>query len=166
MWIIDGDMLDIKRRYCLKKKELKKIKEELDGIFGNEIIPKKANAELAITEDYEMILINNEPVAFKINDKIYPTLKTILNHELNKGKVVVDMGAVRFLANGADVMSPGIVDADEDIKEGDVVFVVDETHHRPLCVGEALMDGKTMKESNKGKAIKTIHYIGDDIWKF
>jgi hypothetical protein len=27
------------------------------------------------------------------------------------------------------------------------------------------MDGKTMKESNKGKAIKTIHYIGDDIWK-
>ena len=157
--------MEIKRRYCLKKKELKKIKEELNNIFGTEIIPKKANAELAITEDYEMILIDNEPVAFKINDKVYPTLKTLLNHELDKGKVVVDMGAVKFLANGADVMAPGIVEADENIKEGDVVFVVDETHNRPLCVGEALMDGKTMKESNKGKAIKTIHYIGDDIWK-
>ena len=148
------------------EKELKKIKDELNNIFGTEIIPKKANAELAITEDYEMILIDNEPIAFKINDKVYPTLKTLLNHELDKGKVVVDMGAVKFLANGADVMAPGIVEADENIKEGDVVFVVDETHNRPLCVGEALMDGKTMKESNKGKAIKTIHYIGDDIWKF
>ena len=89
--------MEIKRRYCLKKKELKRIKEELDNIFGIEVIPKKANAELAITEDYEMILIDNEPIAFKINDKVYPTLKTLLNHELDKGKVVVDMGAVKFL---------------------------------------------------------------------
>ncbi|AEH07131.1 RNA-binding protein [Methanothermococcus okinawensis] len=158
--------MEIKRRYCLKKKELKRIREELNNIFGIEVIPKNANGELAITDNYEMILLNNEPIAFKLNDKIYPTLKTLLTHELNKGKVVVDMGAVRFLAKGADVMAPGIVDADENIKKGDVVFVVDETHGRPLCVGEALMDGKEMKESNKGRAIKTIHYIGDDIWKF
>ncbi|MDK2790668.1 MAG: hypothetical protein PWP15_1175 [Methanothermococcus sp.] len=161
-----GEILEIKRRYCMKKKELKKLKEELDNIFGKEIISKKANAEIAITDEYEMILIDNEPIAVKIEDKIYPTLKTLLNHNLDKNKVVVDMGAVKFLANGADVMAPGIVDADENIKEGDVVFVVDETHQKPLSVGIALMDGKTMKEEKKGKAIKTIHYIGDEIWKF
>jgi PUA domain protein len=158
--------MEIKRRYCLNKKEIKKLKEELNNIFENEIMPNKANIEIAITEDYEMVLANNEPMAFKINDKVYPTLKTILKHSLNSGKVVVDMGALRFIANGADVMAPGIVDADEEIKEGDIIFVVDETHNKPLCVGIALMDGKTMKESNKGKAIKTIHYIGDDVWNF
>ncbi|WP_292460169.1 RNA-binding protein [Methanothermococcus sp.] len=157
--------MEIKRRYCLKKKELKKIKEELNNIFGVEIFPKKSNGELAITSEYDIILINNESVAFKINDKIYPTLKVLMNHNLNKGKVVVDMGAVKFIANGADVMAPGIVDADDNIDEGDIVFVVDETYNKPLCVGEALIDGKTMKESNKGRAIKTIHYVGDDIWK-
>lgn len=113
-----------------------------------------------------MVLANNEPIAFKINNKVYPTLKTILKHNLNSGKVVVDMGALRFIANGADVMAPGIVDADEEIKEGDIIFVVDENHNKPLCVGIALMDGKSMKESNKGKAINTIHYIGDDVWNF
>jgi PUA domain protein len=158
--------MEIKRRYCLNKKEIKKLKEELNNIFENEIMPNKANIEIAITEDYEMVLANNEPMAFKINDKVYPTLKTILKHSLNSGKVVVDMGALRFIANGADVMAPGIVDADEEIKEGDIIFVVDETHNKPLCVGIALMDGRTMKESNKGKAIKTIHYIGDDVWNF
>ncbi len=158
-------MLEIKRRYCLKKKELKKIKEELNNIFDSEIIPKKANVEVAITNDYEIILMDNEPIAFRVDGKIYPTLKVLLNYSMNKGRVIVDMGAVKFLANGADVMAPGIVDADENICKGDVVFVVDEIHNRPLCVGEALMDGTTMKTSNKGKAVKTVHYIGDDIWK-
>ncbi|ABR56334.1 PUA domain containing protein [Methanococcus aeolicus Nankai-3] len=158
--------MEIKRRYCLNKKEIKKLKEELNNIFEKEIIPNKANIEIAITEDYEMVLANNEPIAFKINNKVYPTLKTILKHNLNSGKVVVDMGALRFIANGADVMAPGIVDADEEIKEGDIIFVVDENHNKPLCVGIALMDGKSMKESNKGKAINTIHYIGDDVWNF
>ncbi|MBW9222313.1 RNA-binding protein [Methanothermococcus sp. SCGC AD-155-C09] len=158
--------MEIKRRYYLKKKELKEITEELNKIFGKEIIPKGAKGELAITKNYETILIDNEPVAFKINNKVYPTLKTLIHHNLDKGKVVVDMGAVKFLANGADVMAPGIVDAHEDIKEGDVVFVVDETHNKPLSVGIALMDGITMKNSKTGKAITTIHHIGDDIWNF
>ncbi len=158
--------MEIKRRYCLNKKEIKKLKEEINNIFGVDIIPTKGNIEVAITDNYEMILFNNEPLAFKINNKVYPTLKTILKHNLDKNKVIVDMGALRFIANGADVMAPGIVNANEEIKKDDIVFVADETHNKPLCVGIALMDGKEMKESNKGKAIKTIHYIGDEVWNF
>ena len=74
------------------------------------------------------------------------------------------MGAVRFMANGADVMSPGIVDADPDLVEGDVVVVVDETHRKPLAVGISLISGSEMVENDKGKAVKTIHFIGDPIW--
>ncbi|EHP86475.1 RNA-binding protein [Methanotorris formicicus] len=160
--------MEIKRRYYLKKKELKQIREELGKFFADidDIIPKKANVEIAITDKYDMILVDDEPVAVRLDNKLYPTLKVLLDNDIKEKRVVVDMGAVRFLANGADVMAPGIVDADENIKEGDVVFVVDEKHNKPLCVGEALMDGKTMKEANKGKAIRTVHYVGDEIWKF
>ncbi|ACV25197.1 RNA-binding protein [Methanocaldococcus fervens] len=160
--------MEIRKRYFLSKKDVKKIKNELNEFFEDvdEIIPKKSNVEIAITDDFEIILVDKEPVAFKKEDKIIPTLKLLLKKLPNRNLVVVDMGAIKFLINGADVMAPGIVDADENINEGDVVFVVDENHKKPICIGIALMDGKEMKEADKGKAIKNLHYVGDKIWNF
>jgi len=75
------------------------------------------------------------------------------------------MGAVKFVTNGADVMAPGIVDADENIIAGDMVWICDETHRKPLAVGVAVMNGPEMIKETKGKAIIMKHHIGDDIWK-
>lgn len=75
------------------------------------------------------------------------------------------MGAIRFVANGADIMSPGIVDADNNIEEGDQVWICDEEHYKPLAVGIALCSGPAMIKENTGKAIQNIHYVGDDLWK-
>ena len=75
------------------------------------------------------------------------------------------MGAVGFVTNGADVMSPGIVDADPQIQPGDLIWIADETHNKPLGVGEALLTGEEMIANTKGKAIKNIHYIGDALWE-
>ena len=150
----------------LKKKELKELKDELGNIFDVEkIIPKKAVVEKAVTEEGEIILLDGTPLAMVNSGRIFPTLKFLLEMDIENNRVIVDMGAVKFIANGADVMAPGIVEADENIQEGDIVFVVDVTHKKPLSVGEALMGGKTMVEEKKGKAIKTIHFIGDEIWK-
>ncbi|RLG46075.1 MAG: RNA-binding protein, partial [Thermoproteota archaeon] len=33
-------------------------------------------------------------------------------------RVVVDLGAVRYIANGADVMGPGVVSVEEGVEEG------------------------------------------------
>ncbi|ABR54970.1 PUA domain containing protein [Methanococcus vannielii SB] len=158
--------MEIKRRYMLKKKELKEIKEDLGKIFDVEkIIPKDAPVEKAVLDLGEIILVDGTPLAMINNGKMFPTLKFLLNTSIENNRVTVDMGAVKFLANGADVMAPGIVDADENIQTGDIVFVVDVMHKKPLSVGEALMDGKVMVEEKKGKAIKTLHFVGDEIWK-
>jgi len=61
-------------------------------------------------------------------------------------------------------MAAGIVDADENIREGDFVFVVEEQYGRPLAIGIALMSGRAMKEKPKGKAVKNIHHAKDKIW--
>src|SRR2546427_119836 len=82
-----------------------------------------------------------------------------------KRAVTVDMGAVRFIYNGADVMAPGIVDADPGIRAADIVWVRDEKNGRPLAIGRAIMDGPTMAREEKGKAIQTIHHVGDEIWR-
>ena len=63
-------------------------------------------------------------------------------------------------------MSPGIVAADDDIDVGDIVLIVDETHHKPLAIGVSLITGPEMVENNSGKAIETKHFVGDEIWNF
>ena len=80
-----------------------------------------------------------------------------------KRLVVVDSGAVRFIANGADVMSPGIVSADPEIEPGDLVIVAEEKHRKPMAIGRAIIPGKDMR--GEGKAVKSIHHVGDQIWK-
>jgi len=76
----------------------------------------------------------------------------------------VDMGAVKFMAKGADVMSPGITEADPMVKEGDLVIIIDENHRKPLAIGRSLISGLEMVQNREGKAVKTLHFIGDEIW--
>ena len=128
------------------------------------LIPSKAKIEMLEAEPYPIVLVDGQPQIMLVDDRPFPTLKAALTMEMKSKYVVVDMGAVRFMANGADVMSPGIVDADPDLVEGDVVVVVDETHRKPLAVGISLITGSEMVENDKGKAVKTIHFIGDPIW--
>ncbi|MCD6492629.1 MAG: pseudouridine synthase, partial [Archaeoglobaceae archaeon] len=79
--------------------------------------------------------------------------------------VVVDEGALKFIMNGADIMKPGIVYADENIKKGDFVYVAVEGKETPIAVGIALTNGKEMTDG-KGKAVKNIHHLKDKIWKY
>ncbi len=154
--------MKIRKRYHLQKKKLKKITEELGDY--SVLIPSKAKIEMLEAEPYPIVLVDGQPQIMLVEDRPFPTLKAALSMEMKSKYVVVDMGAVRFMANGADVMSPGIVDADPNLVEGDVVVVVDETHRKPLAVGISLISGPEMVENDKGKAVKTIHFIGDPIW--
>jgi PUA domain protein len=61
-------------------------------------------------------------------------------------------------------MSPGIVEADPTIKEGDLVIIIEQAHGKAIAIGRALIEGKDMGRG-KGKAIKSIHFVGDEIWK-
>jgi PUA domain protein len=152
----------IKKRYFLKKKRLKEIKQEL-GEYSS-IIQDNGKIEMLETESCDFILVDGEPYVILINNKPFPTLKASLDNKIKGKEVIVDMGAVKFMANGADVMSPGIVASSDNVQKGDVVLIVDEQHKRPLAIGISLISGEDMVSNNKGKAIKTVHHIGDDIW--
>lgn len=155
-------ILKVKQRYHLKKKKLKELKKDL-GEYSN-IIPDKANVEFLEVDPHPFILVDGNPTAIIINKKPFPTLKAALENDIGGKKVTVDMGAVKFVTNGADIMSPGIVASDKDVKPRDVVVIVEETHKKPLAIGIALVSGEEMVENDSGKAIENIHYVGDDIW--
>jgi PUA-domain protein len=108
--------------------------------------------------------VDGKPLLFEIEGQLFPTVRGALEMELNKRIVTVDKGAIRFVSNGADIMAPGIVEADSEIKAGDLVIIVEEAHRKPLAIGKALMNGSQMVEADSGKAIKSITHVGDKLW--
>ncbi len=128
------------------------------------ILKPKSKVEIIETDTEDIILIDGTPMIMWIDDEPFPTLKGALEMDIKSRYVTVDMGAVKFVIKGADIMSPGITDADPNIKEGDLVIIVDETHRKPLATGRSIISGPEMVENREGKAVKTIHHIGDKIW--
>ena len=150
------------KRHMLRKKETKMIIKQLKETTGIEIKGKMERVEF---NDEVVILVDGEPIILEYEGKYYFTVYGLLKFRPERGKVVVDKGAMPYIINGADVMKPGIVYADESIRKGEFVYVVVEEKETPLAVGIALVDGKEMK-NGKGKAVKNIHHLKDKIWKF
>ena len=95
-----------------------------------------------------------------------PTLKLLQTHPGLLKKIVVDMGAVKFMVSGADVIRPGIKEIPETLEKEDFVVIVDQNNKKPLAVGVAQLNFEEMQKVTSGKVIKNIHYVGDEIWKF
>lgn len=154
--------MKIRKRYHLKKKMLKEVKIML-GEYSN-ILNPKSKVEIIETDMDDIILIDGNPMIMMIDGEPFPTLKGALTLDIKSKYVVVDMGAVKFVVKGADIMSPGITDADPNIKEGDLVIIIEETHGKPLAIGRSIISGPEMVVNSTGKAVKNIHHVGDEIW--
>ena len=97
------------------------------------------------------------------DDTIFPTLMNPIVNGLPS--VVVDMGAVPYVCNGADVMAPGIIKVEGRFEDGGFVVIKDIEYGKALAIGEALFGSEEIREMSKGKAIKNLHNVGDKIWK-
>lgn len=156
--------MKLKSRHQLRKSQskemvnkLRPMLEDVDDLF------KKKRFELAHVDDYELLLVDGEPLFVMIEGEPFFTVRGALELQPTKRNVVVDAGAVSFVAKGADVMRPGIVSADSDIKEGDLIIIIEQTHGKPLAIGRAMVPGDQMR-GDSGKVIKTMHRVGDKLW--
>ena len=149
----------------LNKSEISALNSSISSVFGVEdFFSKKDRIVESDFEDKKILLRDNVPLFFYREGRLVPTLKLLLNNNFLK-KVVVDMGAVKFVTNGADVMRPGITKFDDNISEHDFVAVVDATHGKPLAVCEALFSSDGIRSASGGKVLKNLHYVGDKLWQ-
>jgi PUA domain protein len=158
-------MVKIKNKHRLKQKEIRQLLEEIHESLDPSFTLSCASVETGRIDQYELIFLDSIPCFFKVDDQLFYTLKAVKHLKGINHQVIVDMGAVKFVTSGADVMAPGIVAADRNIVVDDVVWICDETHKKPLAVGKAVMDGEEMVASKKGKAARIFHFIGDPLWK-
>ena len=118
----------------------------------------------ALIEDgAEVYLIEGTVQLASKDETLFPTL---LNPNIGKlPSIVVDMGAIPYVCNGADVMAPGIKEIKGEFEAGDIVVVRDIEHVKALAIGKALVGSDEMKEMRKGKAVMNLHHVGDKLWK-
>jgi PUA-domain protein len=144
--------LKIKNRHRLKAKEITDIIQELRGMYHRDFFTTSSSVEVGDVEGFEVIIIDNDIDFFKVDNRIILTVRGVVKYGLDKQRVVVDMGAIKFITNGADIMAAGIKDADPEILPNEPVWICDET------------SGAEMTTIKTGKAIKNIHYVGDLLW--
>jgi len=156
--------IKIKNRHRLSDREIKVLQDELKNSYSVESFDAGSTIETGEVTGITIILVDGEIVLMYHGDTLVFTVNGLQRYTPKDKFVVVDKGAVRFVARGADIMAPGIVDADENIIEGDQVWICDEMYHKPLATGIALMNGKQMIDERHGKAVTVIHHIGDTLW--
>lgn len=154
------------KRHFLKEKEAEKLHEELSSklpIEARQLLGSKPRIEVAETQSAEIFILNGKPILARVNRILFPTLLFEKVFPLLP-KIIVDMGAIPYICNGADIMAPGIVRTQGNFNKNDFLLIVDEKHQKPLAIGITLYDSQHMRELKHGKVVRNIHYVGDSLW--
>lgn len=153
------------KRYFARKDLLSAIRSDLANISKEfaQILPDKI--EILETKEKKFVLGDGEVLAFESERGFFPTVRGALRIPvLGERSVIVDRGAVSFVVNGADIMRPGVVGWDPNIKANDFVIIREEVHKKAIAVGISLWDAGEFETKTSGKCIKNLHFVGDDIW--
>ena len=159
----------IRKRRPVRRKNIAPLLKALEQALGIDLSVDGAFLEMAEYGPWQMVLVDKVPIGVEVSNSdgerfAFLTLRGFLQHEGAKKWVEVDHGAIPFLMKGADCMVAGVHDADLGIEEGELVWIRDMTHKRPLAIGWATLGGKALKTTTKGKGIKTLHWVGDELW--
>lgn len=165
-------MLRTKHRSLLRAKEQRELLQQLSatpGLVHRLLADKtaaKTGVERVVLEDKtELLLVRGQAWLVRQPDLLLPALPALLDGAIELPKVVVDTGAVPHVAKGADVMAPGIVEVDPNLAQGALIVIVDQKNRTPIAVGRMLTDGRNIEQMGKGRAVQTLHHVGDPLWK-
>ncbi len=160
----------------MRKKEHYLSKSDIDSIVEKArrqwcIDVKKPKALRIIDAGGSSLVLNDEFMAVirgkKIDDAntiILPFLASRYSFLSLFPSVTVDMGAIKHICNGADVMRPGIVSMDK-FSKGAVVTVKDSNYSKYIAVGIALVSSSEANEMIKGAVVQNMHHVGDELWQ-
>ena len=161
-------MTKISKRHFLKGKETRKLMDEISKntkIQMRNILGREPKIELINFDETRIFIVESKALLAFYKKSWIPTL--IFEEALNlMPKIIVDMGAVPHVCNGADIMAPGIVEVEGNFQKGDLVTILDEKYKKSIAVGVALKGSEEIIRTKRGKVVKNVHFVGDKLWKF
>ncbi len=171
--------MEVKSRHHLRSDAIDEIRDALEANLGVELDADSFEKVELEDADWDVVLVDGDPLVFYTDSEAqsasdrsseaaekepFVTVQGANAHPPERHIVTVDAGAIQFVSDGADVMRPGIVEADDDISEGDLVVINEEGHGKFLAIGRALTDGDDMVGS-EGRVVESIHHVGDDLFE-
>ncbi len=139
-----------------------------DDTDGSPSPPKVKDLKIAELDDPSLAIIfekslklyfgrRNETIHFPLipDEQVTPYLPT----------ATVDIGAVKFVVNGANIMRPGIVSFSGQFRKGSLLVVREASHSKTIAIGRANEDFETLSSMQKGQALENLHYVGDKLWE-
>ena len=146
----------------ISKSETAQVIKEISSQWKIEF-PKIKNLKFHYSDDDVIIITGIGLKAIKTGNSYLPFLTE--TEILKKFPyVMVDMGAVKFMCNGANVMRPGITNYTQ-FEQDSVVCIVEESQHKFLAIGKSCVISTDMESMSKGEIVKNMHYISDKYWE-
>ena len=146
----------------ISKSETSALLKTVSEQWGIEF-PKIKNLKVHQILDDAQIITGKGIKILKINDDYLPFLSE--TETLEKfPSVTVDMGAIKFMCKGANLMRPGIRTFTEFEKDK-LVCIVEESQHKFLAVGKSVVSSQEVENMDKGEVLKNLHYISDKFWE-
>ena len=126
-------------------------------------VPKIKNLKVHQISNEAQIITGQGIKILKIDEEYIPFLSETSTLE-KFPYVMVDMGAVKFMCKGANVMRPGIKNH-SDFEKDNIVCIIEESQHKFLAVGKSLVSSQELDNMEKGEVVKNMHYISDKFWE-
>jgi PUA domain protein len=156
--------MDVKSRHHLRSDEISEIREALASKLGVEVDADSFETVELTTDEWDIVLVDGDPLVLYVEGDPFLTVQGANEYPPAERVVTVDDGAVQFVSDGADVMRPGVVTADEGIEAGDLVVINEESHGKFLAIGRALVAG-TELVGDEGRVVESVHHVGDDLFE-
>jgi PUA-domain protein len=156
--------MDVRSRHHLRSDAIAEIQDALRQTLGVDLEADTFEEVEFADSDREVVLVDGEPLVFYDDGDPFLTVRGANECPPASNVVTVDAGAIQFVSDGADVMRPGIVDADDSIESGDLVVIEEESHGKVLAVGRSRVDGDDLL-GDEGKVIDSVHHVGDDLYE-
>ena len=148
------------KRKVLGRRDVRSLKGEAGSLLGS--VDTNAVSQATLEDGSTVYIFFKEIILARKKDILFPTLINSAIDDLPSA--LVDMGAIPYVCNGADVMAPGIMDIEGEFEKEGLLVIRDVKHRKALGIGAALYSSEEMRGLKKGKAILNLHYVGDKIW--
>ncbi|WP_267641931.1 RNA-binding protein [Haloarchaeobius amylolyticus] len=157
--------MQVKSRHHLRSDDVSEVESAIADQLGVDLDGDAYELVELDGSEFDLVLVDGDPQVCYVEDEPFLTVAGANAHEVTRRVVTVDAGAISFVSGGADVMRPGIVEADSAIAAGDLVVIAEETHGKVLAIGRALTGGDDMV-GDSGKVVESLHHVGDDLYEF
>ena len=158
--------LTIKKRHAIKKSQLASLMQKLTDTIGSDAALYNAPMiEIAETASkFNIYIIDKKPLIMEQDTWAFPTLRGAVLRPFSGHRIVVDMGAVPYMINGAVVLRPGIISVTDDVVVRNPALVVYESRDTPLGYVTARYNAAGIIARADGEAVIDIDSARDGVW--